>query len=115
MTKLHNKRERPSEMQWIKNNFKDLKLQAYLYLQLGVLELPLTEEHRKKILGNFENMYDEVRTTSNTVTKAALMLKKGLVDCGYHTTNKKITNIYNLASNVLTHKSLPLIKNQQSI
>ena len=101
-----NKRIRPEEIDWVQENFKDSKLRVFQYLQYGLDNCNIPENHKKEILKRFETLYDKIGTI-NTVTKAALMLKTGLVSQGYDPTDKWITKIYNLAPNVLTHRTMP--------
>lgn len=101
--RFRNKRNRPTEIDWIQENFKDPKLRVLLYLQYGLTKCHISEEVRKKILGRFEATYEEI-DIANTATKSAHMLKQELERAGYEITAKRITEIYNLAPNVLTYK-----------
>jgi len=98
-----NKRIRPEEIDWVQEHFKEPKLRVLLYLQLGIDECNITKEKKRVILETYESRYDKIRIT-HPVTKAAYMLKEGLKQLGYSPTNKWVTGIYNLASNVLSHK-----------
>ena len=104
--KFENKRIRSEEIDWVQEHFKDPRLRVLQYLQLGLDECNISKEERREILGRFEPIYDETYLT-NPVTKAAYMLRDGLVWLGHDPTDKWITSIYNLASNVLSyHKAI---------
>lgn len=98
-----NKRIRPEEIDWVQEHFKEPKLRVLLYLQLGLDECNMPKEKKRAIIETYELKYDTIRIT-NPVTKAAYMLKDGLIQLGYDPTDKWVTGIYNLAPNVLSHK-----------
>ena len=102
MTKFGNKRERPEKINWIQENFKDAKIRTLLYLQYGLETLNIPEKTQREILAKFESRYEDVGHP-NTLTKAATLLKDGLME-HYDVTDKMITNVYNMAPNLFSYK-----------
>ena len=109
MKKLWNKRKRPDYVNWVRENFKDSKLRVLLNLLYGLDELKITEDKKREILGKFESQYNEFGMP-NTVTKAAWMLRNGLIHVGYDVTDKQVLDIYNLAQNTFTYKKSVIIE-----
>ena len=105
MVRFGNKRPRPEQINWIQENFKDIKLKVFLYVQYGLNRFNISEDSKRKILAKFESYYENIGTI-NPVTRAAIILKKGMIESCYSPTDKAITSIYNLAPNVLTYKKL---------
>lgn len=105
MVQFNNKRPRTEDLDWIQENFKDVKLRVLKYVDYGIELFEMNDKDRRTVLDRFEERYDSIGTP-NPLTKSALILKAGILRCGYDTTNKTITRIYNLAPNVLTYKKL---------
>lgn len=105
MVRFGNKRSRPEQIDWIQENFKDSKLRVLLYLQYGLNRFNIPEQSKREVLSKFESSFNKIGTI-NTVTKAALMLKQGLIECGYDPPDKAITSVYNLAGNVLSYRKI---------
>jgi len=104
-----NKRERPDYVNWVRENFKDSKLRVLLNLQYGLKQVNIPEDKKLEILGKFESQYDEF-VMPNPVTKAAWMLRNGLIEAGYNITDKGVLGFYNLAQNTFTYKKSILMK-----